>query len=108
MDIRKLVSGPIAFAGAAFIAVGAFLASDRMEHAWVWLLLLFLFLGLAVLVAFLVWRRWKALQAAAEIEKKIVLQADRAIEKSTFGQLDEMKNLKRDLLDALEALKKSS
>ena len=108
MDIRKLVSAPIAFAAAGFIAVGAFLASDRMEHAWIWLLLLFLFLGLAVLVAFLVWRRWKALQAAAEIEKKIVLQADRAIEKSTFGQLDEMKNLKRDLLDALEALKKSS
>ena len=99
---------PPVFIGAG--AVGASAATVIVFGLLKWsLLLAFLIVLVLVMVAviFILLRQLKKAKASEEIEKSVVMQADKDIERSVPGQQAAMQNLKADLLAAIEALKKT-
>jgi len=99
---------PPVFIGAG--AVGASAATVIVFGLLKWsLLLAFLIVLVLVMVAVIVilLRQLQKAKASDEIEKSVVMQADKDIERSVPGKQGEMKNLKAEFLAAIERLKTS-
>jgi type VI secretion system protein ImpL len=91
-------------------AVGASAMTIAVFNIFKWSLMLALLVILVlvmVAVIIILVRQLKKAQAAEEIEKSVVVQADRDIERSSPGQQAEMQSLKSDFLAAIESLKRS-
>lgn len=99
---------PPVFIGAG--AVGASAATVIVFSLLKWSLLLALLIVLVlvmVAVIIILLRQLKKAKASEEIEKSVVMQADKDIERSVPGKQGEMKNLKAEFLAAIERLKTS-
>ncbi len=100
---------PPVFIGAG--AVGASAATVLVFSLLKWsLVLAFLVVLVLVMVAVIVIllrQLKKSKEASDEIEKSVVMQADKDIERSVPGKQGEMKNLKAEFLAAIERLKTS-
>lgn len=108
MNFLKRYMQPPVYIGAG--AVGASAATIAVFNIFKWSLLLALLVILVlvmVAVIFILLRQLKKAQQAEEIEKSVVVQADKDIERSTPGQQAEMQSLKADFLAAVESLKRS-
>jgi type VI secretion system protein ImpL len=107
MDFRRFLKPPV-YIGAG--AVGASAATLIVFNILKWSLLLALLVILVlVMVAVIVIliRQLQKAKAADEIEKSVVVQADKDIERSVPGKQAEMQNLKAEFLAAVEKLKSS-
>ena len=102
LNRRILLFGVIAVSLAALAYTLARVFRDILT-----VLLVLIILALVVVVVVMWLRQRRAAQGAAEIERTIVRQADRDIEKSIPAQAADLVNMKADLLTAIEALKSS-
>ena len=102
LNRRILLFGVIAVSLAAIAYTLARVFRDILT-----VLLVLIILALVVVVVVMWLRQRRAAQGAAEIERTIVRQADRDIEKSIPAQAADLVNMKADLLTAIEALKSS-
>jgi type VI secretion system protein ImpL len=99
---------PPVYIGAGAVGAGAATVIVFNMLKWSLLLALLIVLVLVMVAAILILlRQLKKAKQADEIEKSVVVQADKDIERSVPGKQGEMQNLKAEFLAAVERLKTS-
>lgn len=93
--------------GVCIGSVSVLLVAKMLGWSLILALLIVLAIVLIGVIVMLVMQLQKNAKRAETIEKTIGHQADRDIERSVPGQVQQMQNLKADLLAAIEALKKT-
>jgi len=106
MDLLRRFFRPRVAIGAVVVAVAAGTAALWSVIGWVALLvfMILLMVGLVVVIVML-WRRYQAERATEEIERTITRQADQDIERSVAAKVDEAKDMKAQLLEAIQDLR---